>query len=44
MQLTQREEGTAMPGPIAWETNYVNALAKARREGKPLLVDFFVPG
>lgn len=33
-----------MSKPIPWETKMEAALARARVEGKPVLVDFFNPG
>lgn len=29
---------------IQWETDMDKALARAKKEGKPLLMDFFNPG
>ena len=29
---------------IAWETDLEKARARARKEGKPILLDFFNPG
>lgn len=33
------QHGTG-PGSIAWETNYQSAIEKAKREGKPLFINF----
>jgi len=29
---------------ITWEYSYQTAMDRARREGKPVLLDFFAPG
>jgi hypothetical protein len=33
-----------MTGKIAWETDLKKALARAKNEKKPVLLDFFNPG
>jgi hypothetical protein len=33
-----------MPDPIAWETDLEKAKERAKKEGKPILLDFFNPG
>jgi hypothetical protein len=33
-----------MPATIHWETEMEKALARAKREGKHVLADFFNPG
>ncbi len=33
-----------MAGKIEWITNMDEALARAKAEGKPILLDFFNPG
>ena len=32
-----------MAGPIAWESDMKTALARAEKEKKPVLIDFFNP-
>jgi hypothetical protein len=33
-----------MPDKIVWETDFEKAKARARKESKPVLLDFFNPG
>jgi hypothetical protein len=33
-----------MAGTVVWETTMADALARAKAENKPVLLDFFNPG
>jgi hypothetical protein len=36
--------GEIMTNPIQWESDITHALDMAKKEGKPVLLDFFNPG
>jgi hypothetical protein len=40
----RRKGGSPMAGEILWEKELDRALAKAKTEKKPILMDFFNPG
>jgi uncharacterized protein YyaL (SSP411 family) len=40
----QKYGGEIMTNPIQWESDMTHALGMAKKEGKPVLLDFFNPG
>ncbi len=41
---TRFEEVVVMESPIRWETEMKRAIERAKKEDKPILMDFFNPG